>query len=61
VQPEDLAEALPHGPDPAKYVEQAKKYLDAGLDHLYFHQIGRDQEGFLRFWQDELRPRLEAL
>jgi G6PDH family F420-dependent oxidoreductase len=61
VEPEDLAETLPHGPDPAKYVEQAKKYLDAGLDHLYFHQIGRDQEGFLRFWQDELRPRLEAL
>jgi hypothetical protein len=31
---------------------------DAGIDHIYFHQIGADQEGFCRFWADELQPEL---
>ena len=32
------------------------KYADAGFDHLYFHQVGPDQDGFLRFFEHELRP-----
>ena len=28
------------------------------VDYVYFHQIGPDQEGFLRFWEHELRPAL---
>jgi coenzyme F420-dependent glucose-6-phosphate dehydrogenase len=30
----------------------------AGYTHIYVHQIGRDQEGFLRFWTEELTPKL---
>jgi hypothetical protein len=30
----------------------------AGFDHIALHQIGPDQEGFFRFWERELRPRL---
>ena len=26
-----------------------KPYLDAGFDHVYLHQVGPDQDGFLRF------------
>ena len=33
----------------------------AGYDHLYFHQIGPDQEGFFRFRDDELGPALKDL
>ena len=29
-----------------------------GYTHVYLHQIGPDQEGFFRFWQDELEPQL---
>lgn len=47
--------STPCGPDVEPVVESVKEYLDAGYDHVYFHQIGRDQEGFLRFWRDELR------
>ena len=32
--------------------------VDAGVDHVYLHQVGPDQEGFLRVWRDELQERL---
>jgi hypothetical protein len=30
-----------------------------GFDHVYLHQIGPDQEGFLKFFKGELLPLLE--
>ena len=39
-------------------VESVGKYVEAGYDHIYFHQIGADQEGFFRFWERDLRPAL---
>jgi coenzyme F420-dependent glucose-6-phosphate dehydrogenase len=59
--PDALAEKVPCGPDPEPVVEQCRKALDAGFTHLYFHQVGPDQDGFFRFWEQELRPRLEQL
>ena len=58
VTPEHVA-STPHGPDVAPYVEQVKAYVEAGFDEVYVQQIGPDQEGFLRFWERELRPALE--
>jgi coenzyme F420-dependent glucose-6-phosphate dehydrogenase len=58
VAPEDIAEAIPCGPDADRYLEDIREYEQAGYTHIYFHQIGHDQEGFFRFWQDELAPRL---
>jgi coenzyme F420-dependent glucose-6-phosphate dehydrogenase len=58
VTPEDLAESIPCGPDPDRWLEDIRTYVDAGYTHVYFHQIGRDQEGFLRFWSEELEPKL---
>jgi coenzyme F420-dependent glucose-6-phosphate dehydrogenase len=57
VRQEDL-ESLPAGPDPEPYVEAVREYERAGFTHIYFHQIGRDQEGFFRFWRERLQPRL---
>ena len=56
--PEDLAEAIPCGPDPDRYLEDIRTYEQAGYTHIYFHQVGRDQDGFFRFWRDELSPKL---
>ena len=61
VRPEDLAEQIPHGPDVAAYVAAVQKMADGGFDHLAFVQIGPDQDGFLRFWSEELRPALADL
>jgi coenzyme F420-dependent glucose-6-phosphate dehydrogenase len=53
--------SMPCGPDVEPVLEQVRAYLDAGYDHLYFHQIGPDQEGFLRFWRSELRSAVSEL
>ncbi len=58
VTPDDLKEALPCGPDPDRWLEDLREYERAGYTHIYFHQIGRDQDGFLKFWSEELEPKL---
>jgi len=56
-----VAESVSCGPDPDGVLEHVQTCLEAGYDHVYFHQIGPDQEGFFRFWERELRPQLESL
>jgi G6PDH family F420-dependent oxidoreductase len=58
---DDATKSVPCGPDVEPVLESVRSYLDAGYDHLYFHQVGPDQDGFLHFWSDELRPALEQL
>jgi G6PDH family F420-dependent oxidoreductase len=51
--------SIPCGPDVADaLLESIRTYVDAGYDHLYFHQIGPDQQGFLDYWQSDLRDAL---
>ena len=57
VTADDVAESVVCGPDPGPLVEQIDAYADAGYDHVYLHQVGRDQEGFFRFAERELLPR----
>ena len=61
VTEEDATGSVPCGPDPEPVVESVRTFLAAGYDHLYFHQIGPDQDGFLRFWTNELSPALDEL
>ena len=39
-------------------IKQATDAIDAGVDHLYFHQIGTDQAAFLDAWDREIGPAL---
>ena len=55
---EMATEGVPCGPDPEPVVELVRGWEGAGFDHIALHQIGADQEGFFRFWEQELRPRL---
>jgi G6PDH family F420-dependent oxidoreductase len=62
VTPEMATKSIPCGPDIAEQlVESVARYVEAGYDHLYFHQIGSDQDGFFGFWERELRPALKDL
>jgi G6PDH family F420-dependent oxidoreductase len=61
VTEDDLAETMPLGPDPAKHLEKIRKFAEAGIDHVYFHQVGPDQEGFFRFYADEVMPQVSEL
>jgi len=56
VTEEKATESIPYGPDPEKHVEAIRKYIDAGFDHVYFHQIGPNQDGFMRFYEREVLP-----
>ena len=58
VTPESMAEHMPMGPDPERYLEAVREYIDAGVENVYIHQVGPDQAGFFRFWTDELQPSL---
>jgi coenzyme F420-dependent glucose-6-phosphate dehydrogenase len=55
-----VAESVVCGPDPERHVERIMQFVEAGYDHVYFHQVGPDQEGFIRFAEAELLPRLEG-
>ncbi|HVE93255.1 MAG TPA: TIGR03557 family F420-dependent LLM class oxidoreductase [Actinomycetota bacterium] len=61
VTQDDVAESVPCGPDPDRHVDRISKFLEAGIDRVYIHQVGPDQEGLFRFWESELRPRLQKL
>lgn len=61
VTPDMIRESIPCGPDPDPVIESAQAAVQAGVDHLYLHQIGDDQEGFLRFWEKELADPLREL
>jgi G6PDH family F420-dependent oxidoreductase len=58
VTEDDAVASVPCGPDVGPVLESVAEFRDAGYDHLYFHQIGPDQEGFFRFWEQEMRPAL---
>lgn len=58
VTPEQLAEKIPCGPDPQRHLDTIRAYLEAGFDEVHLSQIGDDQAGFFRFFQEELQPRL---
>lgn len=53
-----IAEEIPCGPDAAKHLDAIKQYEEAGFDHLCIHQVGPDQEGFMRFYAREILPTL---
>jgi coenzyme F420-dependent glucose-6-phosphate dehydrogenase len=61
VSEEEATKSVPCGPDVEPVLDSVRQYLSAGYDHLYFHQIGPDQDGFFRFWQRELQPALRDL
>jgi coenzyme F420-dependent glucose-6-phosphate dehydrogenase len=57
VTEEDIATAIVCGPDPEAHAKGIDAYVDAGFTHVYVHQVGPDQDGFLRFYASEILPR----
>jgi coenzyme F420-dependent glucose-6-phosphate dehydrogenase len=58
---EMVAELVPCGPDPETHLAQLRKFVDAGYDHVFVHQIGDDQEQAIDFYRREIMPRLDQL
>jgi G6PDH family F420-dependent oxidoreductase len=57
-EPGELEDKLVLGNDPEEYVAALAKYAEAGYTHTYIHQIGPEQEDFLKFAKSELLPRV---
>ena len=55
---EEIVRHIACGPDPEVHAKAIRRFSDAGFDHVYVHQVGPDQAGFLRFFAEELRHRL---
>lgn len=60
VTEEQATNGTPCGPDPEPYVARFRELADLGFDEVAITPIGPDIEGFLRFWERELRPRLDV-
>ena len=58
VTKEMVAESMVCGPDADALIKKATDLVSAGVDHLYFHQIGADQAAFLDVWKREIEPAL---
>lgn len=61
VTPDDLKEGVVCGPDPQRHLDGIAEFVKAGFDHVYVHQVGPDQEGFMRFYQREILPNVREL
>jgi coenzyme F420-dependent glucose-6-phosphate dehydrogenase len=58
VSEEDVAKVIVCGPDPERHLEKIRAGMDAGFDYIHVYQVGPDQEGFFRFYEREVMPRL---
>lgn len=57
VTTEHIKQEVVCGPDAAKYHEKIQAYVDAGFTHVYLHQVGPDQEGYMDFAKREILPK----
>jgi G6PDH family F420-dependent oxidoreductase len=53
-----VAKVITCGPDPGRHVAAIRAGYEAGYDHVHVYQVGSDQEGFFRFYEQEILPRL---
>jgi coenzyme F420-dependent glucose-6-phosphate dehydrogenase len=54
VSEEDVTAKVVCSPDPAVHRAAIQEFADAGYDHVYVHQVGPDQKGFLDFYSREI-------
>jgi len=60
VDEDAVADAVVCGPDPAAHMAAIDAFADAGYTHVYVHQVGDDQRGFCRFYEQEVLPAYAA-
>lgn len=56
VTEDDVAKAVICGADVQRHLDAIREFVDAGFDHVYIHQIGPDQAGFMEFYKKNILP-----
>jgi coenzyme F420-dependent glucose-6-phosphate dehydrogenase len=60
VTEEQIKKQIVCGPDTQPIMDKIDEYVRAGYTHVYLHQVGPDQEGFLRFAKREILGKVPA-
>lgn len=60
VTKEMIANAMCCGSDTAPIIAEIREAVAAGVNHVYLHQIGDDQEGFCKVWSTEIAPEVRS-
>jgi probable non-F420 flavinoid oxidoreductase len=60
VRPDDLHAAVRISADPGRHAAWLQEYVDAGVDQLYLHHVGQEQERFLDVFGEQVLPRLDV-
>ncbi|WP_243707841.1 hypothetical protein [Micromonospora sp. KC606] len=58
VRPEDMWAHVLVSADPARHVAWLREYAQLGVDELYLHHVGRDQQRFLDVFGGHVLPEL---
>jgi len=53
---EKMTEGIVLGSNPQRHLDAIEKYVTAGFDHVYLHQIGPDQESFFKLYREKILP-----
>jgi coenzyme F420-dependent glucose-6-phosphate dehydrogenase len=56
-----IAEAIVCGPHAQAHLSGIREFVEAGFDHVYVHQVGPDQNGFIDFYEREVLGEAERL
>jgi G6PDH family F420-dependent oxidoreductase len=56
-----IAETIVCGPHSDAYLEGIRRFGEAGFDHVYIHQVGPDQAGFIDFYEREVFAEAERI
>jgi G6PDH family F420-dependent oxidoreductase len=58
VREEDVARGTLCSADPDRHLAALNRFRDAGFDHIYVHQFGRDQERAIALYEKTILPQL---
>jgi len=53
-----VAEAIVCGPDPERHLDAIREFDEARFDRVCIHQVGPGQEGFFRFYEQPVLPKI---
>jgi hypothetical protein len=54
----DVAKTVVCGPDPQRHLDAIRRYVGAGFDTVYVHQVGPAQREFIDFYREKVLPAL---
>lgn len=59
VTEESIAKSVLCGNDAEQHIKQIQRCLNLGVNKVYVHQIGPEQESFIKFYQTEIMPQFQ--